>query len=230
VRLFRWLSATDIPPACDLRRRGWYLVAVPADAGDCIALADRATIDAALWKNFLKVHGSAARRRILLLGVTNCSERARLLHMGFGEVLGDAPGLSEVEARALRLYGKAETLPRYRDIGPLRLDLLVRDGYANGRPLRLHPREFGLIWRLADTPGRAVSKSTLLKDVWRLEHVPDTNSLAVHVFRLRDKLALAGLDSIVQTAVADGYLLTPLSSEPRPAIPLITDPSWLESQ
>ncbi|MBV1690560.1 winged helix-turn-helix domain-containing protein [Novosphingobium sp. G106] len=112
-------------------------------------------------------------------------------------------------------------LPRYRTIGPLRLDLFARDGFVAGRPLALHPREFALLWRLADRPGMAVSKQALLSEVWRLYHVPDTNSLAVHVFRLRAKLAGAGLEGYVRTVDAGGYMLAGPAESHQPAIPML---------
>jgi hypothetical protein len=40
-----------------------------------------------------------------------------------------------------------------------------------------------------------------------MAHVPDTNSLAVHVFRLRAKLIIAGLEGLVKTAPSGGYYL-----------------------
>jgi DNA-binding response OmpR family regulator len=103
----------------------------------------------------------------------------------------------------------------------LRLDLFARDGFVRDKPLALHPREFALLWRLADTPGIVVAKRVLLTEVWRLCHMPDTNSLAVHVFRLRAKLAAAGLAGLVQTSLSGGYMLAPDHASASPAIPLL---------
>ncbi len=186
-------------------------------------------MDTAAWLSLLNMPGEDARRRILLLGVNDDADRTQLLHLGFGEVLGDRLTLAELDARALRVARQADMLPRNRDLGGLRLDLIARDGFANGRPLGLHPREFGLVWRLADTPGVPASKAALLTDVWRLGHIPETNSLAVHVFRLRAKLALAGFDGLVQTTPSGGYLLVPAANSIGPAIPLLTSDSPLDS-
>jgi DNA-binding winged helix-turn-helix (wHTH) protein len=62
-----------------------------------------------------------------------------------------------------------------------------------------------------------------VNEVWRLLHVPDTNSLAVHVSRLRNKLALAGLRGLVETAASGGYMLAP--SVETVAIPLQAEAS-----
>lgn len=90
----------------------------------------------------------------------------------------------------------------------MRLDLFHRDASLDGRWLALHPREFALLWRLAETPGRTVSQKTLLADVWRLAIEPGTNRIAVHVARLRRKLAAVGLDSLIATD-GPGYRLDP---------------------
>ncbi|HEX7752057.1 MAG TPA: hypothetical protein VF440_06605 [Novosphingobium sp.] len=46
----------------------------------------------------------------------------------------------------------------------------------------------------------------LRRCVWRLRHMPETNSIPVHVFRLRAKLAVAGLGGALRT-VDSSYLL-----------------------
>ena len=83
----------------------------------------------------------------------------------------------------------------------------------------LHPREFLLLWRLADDPGRAVAASQLRGDVWRLAFRPETNSLAVHVSRLRAKLRIAGLDGLIQTLPGGAYRLAGELLRPGLALP-----------
>ena len=92
------------------------------------------------------------------------------------------------------------------EAGPLRLDLFHRDAQFEGRWLALHPREFELLWRLAETPEATVSQSALLRDVWRCPFEPGTNRVAVHVARLRRKLAPLGLAAMIATDGA-GYRL-----------------------
>ncbi len=94
------------------------------------------------------------------------------------------------------------------DAGPLRLDLFHRDAAYEGRWLALHPREFSLLWRLAETPEHTVSQRALLADVWRLPFEPGTNRVAVHIARLRRKLEAHGLDAMIDTD-GPGYRLIP---------------------
>lgn len=142
-----------------------------------------------------------------MLDVEESGDRARMLRMGFGDALGRAAELDELESRVVRLTELAEALPRYRQHGSVRLDLLAREAFVAGRALGLHPREFALLWRLAEAPGTAVSSAELLHDVWRLAFRPETNSLAVHISRLRAKLRLAGVDGLIETDAAGQYRL-----------------------
>jgi len=209
VREFRWLTANVIPPHLDLRDCGWSLLDDALSADECMGVAHASGMTPRLWLAFLACHGRLARRLMLLVGIDDAVDRARMLRLGFGEVTGMDIALPEIDARVRRLATLEDTLPRYRRMGRLNLDLLAREAYVDERALGLHPREFGLLWRLADTPGRPVSKESLVKDVWRMGFVPETNSLAVHVSRLRGKLNTAGLEGLVETAPSGGYCLRP---------------------
>jgi len=106
------------------------------------------------------------------------------------------------------VQGAQHFIARSIEAGPLRLDLFYRDAALGERWLALHPREFALLWRLAETPGRTVSQRALLADVWRLTIEPGTNRIAVHVARLRRKLASVHLDAMIATD-GSGYRLDP---------------------
>lgn len=109
---------------------------------------------------------------------------------------------------ARRLWADTNTLmPRFLEAGDITLDLFHRDGRVDDSWLHLHPREFALLWRMAESPGEALSRKTLLEDVWRMRFDPETNSLAVHVSRLRSKLEPFGLCKIIETLPDGSYRL-----------------------
>ena len=204
VREFRWLSSEDVPARFDLRQHGWLLRAVSETA--CPLLVEPRTLPAADWFR-LSGGGPALRQAALLVGIDRPSERARLLRMGFGDVVGGAIELVELAARLRRVAAQSRTLPMTRRHGALTLALAARDGFVAGRRLGLHPREFALLWRLSEGGGEAVTAERLLADVWQLSFRPETNTLAVHVSRLRAKLRVAGLDGLVETAADGAYRL-----------------------
>ena len=219
MRGFRWLGAGVMPASLDLRRLGWRLQAVEPrpvvrsgqgtiwaePRAEALLLIDGANRQ---WMRWLLADGTATRRRwALVLGVNDPADRARLLALGVGDVVGTDAPLAEIEERAGRILRHGNDLPAQRRHGPLRLDLLERDGFVGDRPLGLHPREFALLWRLLERPGELVDKAALLRDVWHLRHMPETNSIAVHTSRLRAKLTCFGLGALVQTAPSGGYFV-----------------------
>ncbi|HET9629969.1 MAG TPA: winged helix-turn-helix domain-containing protein [Novosphingobium sp.] len=198
---FGWLGTDRIPTPLDLRALGWTLAAVPATPASSpfpLLLSGLARA--------LAIRSPQVRARVILAEIHDSTTRAHLLALGFGEVTGAGLALEELAGRAARLSATLENLPRRRKHGPMTLDLLHREGWVGRHRLGLHPREFALLWRLAESPGEPVSPGTLLHEVWQLSHRPETNSLAVHVCRLRAKLASAGLPHLLHTCPG-GYIL-----------------------
>jgi two-component system, OmpR family, response regulator len=104
-------------------------------------------------------------------------------------------------------------IPRFRAVGDVTLDLFHRDGRIADSWLGLHPREFGLLWRLAEQPGVRLTRRQLLAEVWRIHFEPETNSVAVHVARVRAKLEPFGLARLIVTHPEGGYFLDPPVTE-----------------
>jgi DNA-binding response OmpR family regulator len=98
-------------------------------------------------------------------------------------------------------------MPRFRELGDLTLDLFHRDGRVADSWLGLHPREFALLWRLSEQPGERITRRQLLAEVWRIHFEPETNSVAVHVARVRAKLEPFGLARLIGTHPDGGYFL-----------------------
>jgi len=222
MQLFGWLGNGEIPDRYDLVRLGWDrvdLAVSPGQAALPLLLTDMALA--------ARLQTRRERAPVALIGIEDPIERARLLAGGFGEVLSRGVALEELEERVSRVATALDALPRRRAHGALELDLLLRDGWVAERRLGLHPREFALLWRLAETPGEAVAADALLSDVWRLNFRPETNSLAVHVCRLRAKLAVSGLAHMVRTTPSGSYVLAP--EEGARAIPLRADAPPLDA-
>lgn len=198
---FGWLGTERIPPHLDLRLAGWDLVAPPGDLAEApfpLLLSD--------LPRAIAIRATRVRARVMVTTIADSVTRAHLLALGFGEATPPGLALDELAERARRLVTTLAALPRRRAHGAVVLDLMHREGWVGRHRLGLHPREFALLWRLAETPDVAVSPGTLLSEVWHLAHRPETNSLAVHVCRLRAKLAGAGLPDLLRTSPG-GYVL-----------------------
>lgn len=201
---FCWLSDVPIPPArWDLRHIGWML----GSEHSCDVVDGRLPVLLDWREESRPTEWTSIRRpqTVVAVGVEDPVARASLLNAGFGDALGTQVALVELAARLVKLEAFARTMPRKRKAGPVTLDIFYRDGQVEGSWLGLHPREFALLWRLAETPYTRVSRRQLLADVWRMEHLPETNSLEVHVSRLRAKLAISRCGWLVETHPDGGY-------------------------
>lgn len=130
--------------------------------------------------------------------------RARALEGGMQEVVGPWMHEAEAVARIIRLADAAQ--PELR-LGDLVIRLVDRSVMRGGRPVPLLAREYALLLHLARRPGQAVSRSELLRAVWRLDFDPGTNSVEVHISRLRGKLDHGFATKMLRTIKGRGYAL-----------------------
>ncbi len=206
---FGWVAPTREPPDhWNMQLAGWTLCQGHGGSrADCkhVLVCDVRQLTQAQRAGMAEADRPAWR--LIMLGVEEAAERAHLLTIGCAEALPASTSLRELAARARRVDDMFGMLPRWRTLGPLTLDLFHRDARKGARWLHLHPREFGVLWRLADQPGERVTRQQLLKDVWRINSAPETNSVEVHVSRLRSKLADAGCEKLVETVPEGGYRL-----------------------
>lgn len=209
MSFFGWIADHAAPPPrWDLRKQGWQLcTGIDGCRAECRHVLVCDTRHLATAHRLAMAEADRPAWRLIMLGVESPDERARLLTMGCAEALPASTDLFELQARSQRVADMFGMLPRWRNLGPLTLDLFHRDARHGPRWLGLHPREFGLLWRLADKPGERVTRRTLLKDVWRIDHEPETNSVEVHVSRLRTKLAAFDCVGLVETDPRGGYRL-----------------------
>jgi two-component system OmpR family response regulator len=79
------------------------------------------------------------------------------------------------------------------------------------RQIDLTPREFALLEHLVEHKGQAVSRSTLMQEVWNTPLDPSTNIIDVYMKYLRDKIDWAGEQKLIRTIRGVGYMLDPSS-------------------
>ncbi|MCK9921084.1 response regulator transcription factor [Frankia sp. AgPm24] len=89
--------------------------------------------------------------------------------------------------------------------GPVLLDRAAHEVRLDGTLVSVPPREFRLLALLLEQAGRVVPRETLLREVWGSAHT-ETNTLAVHVRRLRRRLGeAAGEPTIIESIRGVGY-------------------------
>ncbi|WP_260582014.1 response regulator transcription factor [Sphingopyxis sp. PET50] len=152
--------------------------------------------------------GIAERRPLLAL--TDRDSRAdRLLALiaGADDAVGWAADPAEVVARVAALLRRSRMAAGQLGDGELRIDLIDRRVERAGRLIRLPLREFDLLANLARIPDQPVSRTALLKAVWRIDFDPGTNRVEVHMSRLRAKVDRGFGWPMLRTIKGRGYAL-----------------------
>ncbi|WP_328404087.1 response regulator transcription factor [Streptomyces sp. NBC_00390] len=109
-------------------------------------------------------------------------------------------------------------------VGDIELDPAGLHVYVRGRPVQLPVREFMLLRYLMEHANRVVSRSELTQALWGTERL-DSNTLTVHVRRIRNKLREVPSSCCTIDAIRGmGYRL---ECKPRPCRDLPVDPAPL---
>ena len=143
---------------------------------------------------------------IILTALDQVSDRIEGLNAGADDYLVKPFDLAELSARigsvARRYGGNPNPLITH---GPLQIDLTARSIHRDGHPVQLTAREWALLEALLSRRGQLLSKAQLEDKLYAFDAEVESNTIEVHVSRLRKKL---GADLIV-TERGLGYRLGP---------------------
>ena len=133
--------------------------------------------------------------------------RVRAVLRRRAEVLALTDRVASLEAQLPE--GTASTLaPLQVPAEGLYFDDPARRAWFAGQPLDLRPREYDLLYCLAQHTGQVLSRDRLLERVWGTAEYFDDRTVDVHVHRLRQKLAEIDPDADpIQTERGIGYRL-----------------------
>ncbi|MGE4326401.1 MAG: response regulator transcription factor [Pseudodonghicola sp.] len=141
---------------------------------------------------------------IILTALDQISDRIEGLNAGADDYMVKPFDLAELSARigsvARRYAGNPNPIITH---GALEVDLAARSILREGRPVTLTAREWALFEAFLQRPGQLLSKAQLEDKLYAFGSEVESNTIEVHVSRLRKKLG-AG---VIETERGLGYRL-----------------------
>lgn len=164
----------------------------------------------------LKNNQSLALLRLIKSGISDAyiigistkstwKENVAFLNGGADDVLDYPFPIQELVARVQSILrrprGNNGGILRYKD---LEIDTNSREAFVGEKELGLRKKEFSLLEYLVRNKGRVVSREELLDHVWDYRRSTMSNTVDVHVKRLRDKIEKKGF---IETVHGFGYTI-----------------------
>ena len=184
-------SADTVSTLADAR------AAIESDSFDAIVL-DRMLPDGSGLDLLRTMRAARNRTPVLLLTAKDeVTDRIDGLDAGADDYLGKPFDLDEVAARLRAITRRAEgrASPKLTWAG-LTLDPATLEVVQNGKVTGLSRREFAVLLAMMENPTMIHSKQTLETRLYGWQEEVESNTIEVHVHKLRQKLGAASIETV----------------------------------
>ncbi len=146
---------------------------------------------------------------IILSAKRSVDDRIKGLQAGGDDYLTKPFSFSELLARIQALVRRANRTSESTmlQLADLKMDLVKHQAERGGKSIELHNREWSLLELFMRHPGRMMSKTMILENVWDYDFDPQTNVVDVLVCRLRNKIDKNYAKKLLHTTRGMGYAL-----------------------
>ena len=146
---------------------------------------------------------------IILSAKRTVDDRVKGLQAGGDDYLTKPFSFSELLARIQALIRRDTRVaePSTLTVGDLTIDLLAREAKRGDSVISLPAREFALLEYLIRHPGRIISKTSILENIYDYSFDPQTNVVDVLICRLRNKIDKDFDRKMLHTVRGMGYVL-----------------------
>ncbi len=150
---------------------------------------------------------------LLLTARTQLNERLEGLDSGGDDYVAKPVAMEEVVARVRALLRRpTSSLDLIHRLGNLEYDTRNREVRVNDISVDVSRRETDVLEMLLRRTGHAVSKEVLEEKIYGFDEEVSSNSIEVHISRLRKRLGDAGADVEIKTRRGIGYIIKDAAS------------------
>jgi two-component system, OmpR family, response regulator len=136
------------------------------------------------------------------------SEKVEGLMLGADDYLSKPFAMTELVARVVALTRRSSSQGlTMLKVADLTMNLVTREVLRGGEKIELPMREFALLEYLMRAPGRVVTKTQLIENVWEWHFDTGTNVVEVYIQRLRKKIDEGHDVKLIHTVRGVGYVL-----------------------
>lgn len=133
-------------------------------------------------------------------------ERIEGLNLGADDYLAKPFYMEELIARLRAVWRRsAGDGQGVLNMADLTANLMDREVRRDGDAIDLTPKEFSLLVYLMRSPGRVLTRTQILEQVWDYQFNPGTNLVDVYIRRLRNKIDTEGKLPLIHTLRGVGY-------------------------
>lgn len=143
---------------------------------------------------------------IIITARGETEDRIHGLDLGADDYLPKPFFVEELIARLRAIWRRSsETGMSVLNVGTLSANLMTREVARSGLQIEMTPKEFSLLAFLMRAPGRVLTRTQILEQVWGYHFDPGTNLVDVYIRRLRSKIDIESEIPLIETLRGVGY-------------------------
>ena len=143
---------------------------------------------------------------IIITARGETEDRIQGLDLGADDYLPKPFFVEELIARLRAIWRRSsETGMSVLNVGTLSANLMTREVARSGLRIEMTPKEFSLLAFLMRAPGRVLTRTQILEQVWGYHFDPGTNLVDVYIRRLRSKIDIENEIPLIETLRGVGY-------------------------
>ena len=143
---------------------------------------------------------------IIITARGETEDRIQGLDLGADDYLPKPFFVEELIARLRAIWRRSSEMGMsVLNVGTLSANLMTREVARSGLQIEMTPKEFSLLAFLMRAPGRVLTRTQILEQVWGYHFDPGTNLVDVYIRRLRSKIDIENEIPLIETLRGVGY-------------------------